>query len=68
MRMPVPLFQGRTPDIAGSQEAKWYNTSYKDSHTRMEPLALASSHGRYITVHLNGHFCPLKNGCYIKPL
>jgi hypothetical protein len=48
--MPVPLFQGRTPDIAGSQEVNWDNTSYKDPHTRMEPLALASSHGRYITV------------------
>jgi hypothetical protein len=34
----------------------------KESHTRIEPLALASGHGRYITVTPERKFFPIWNG------
>jgi hypothetical protein len=47
----APLIQGGPPGHAGSEEANWDNTvPVKDSNTRIKPLALASGHGRYITV------------------
>ena len=40
----------------------------KHSYTRIKPLLLTNSHGRYITVtvHPNGPFCPLGNGRYMS--
>jgi hypothetical protein len=45
----VPLYQGgpgETRDLRRRTEV----IPVKDSHTRTKPLALASGHGRYITV------------------
>jgi hypothetical protein len=45
----LPLFKGEpgeTQDLGGRTEI----IPVKDSHTRIGPLALASGHGRYITV------------------
>jgi hypothetical protein len=46
--IPALVFQGGPPGHVGSEEANW--DPVKDSHTRIGPLALASGHGRYITV------------------
>jgi hypothetical protein len=64
--MPVPLIQGGPPGYFTHQPPSFefdhrrINTwdlrrrteiiPVKDSHTRIKPLALASGHGRYITV------------------
>ena len=47
--MSVPLIRVVPPDAADLRR-RIEITPAKDPHTRIKPLALASGHGRYITV------------------
>ena len=60
----VALIQGKSlgVEVEVSWEWNWDNTSYKDSHTRIKPLALtlASGHGRYVLIII---YCYFRASC-----